>query len=742
MQCFTKLSPVASAPASLFLACYARRQRFILSPGAYVIRAVGVSVLVAAVAIAGGRVVSAQSAATADVVVVVDTSTSMQERGMDPERASLLVTRLLADLVPGHLAVVRLLDVTDDRALIPSRNTGRQMPCSEDPSRTCTAVDAEGDWEKSARQGKYGTLVRAARRDASFKRELDGHLAQQVNNSMFSLAFRAAQGVFDDRAGGSIPRTVLWLSDGRSDGEGAVLQVLSELRSAGVQVEPFVFGRGDQRLATQAQLSPRRVSSPAEMMKAFAGVFRRIVGAPYELDGLVSGEPTFEMKPQIDEVWIVVYGDDSLSEASVDGPAGTLRADYASDRHAGAGAYRVVHVTRPAAGNWVVKAVGGGAGTAYAVVQRSGITPRYLGPTTAFANAPVFLRAQLQGSDGQAIQASQLPTGLVLDVRIDGQWVPMADDGAHGDGAASDGEFGATARFAKVGDVPIVVRARNDVIDRSIDAVVKVTGFFRYRGGPVELDFGPLPHTGESCRTLVLDAEHLGGVPFELIALLPLPAGHSIEIRTPQGVLSSGGAAVVVTQGEAFTACLVTDAAVSSAATGEPWAELRPSSNTEAGVAIRMRWQVEGMTFWQRWGWLILLVLVLVVLVFIVYGFIKPYRFTRGLALAFVADLEDLDMSPRSLAAIRGVRIGWYRDARAFLHPSFQVSGEARGALAGLRATSAGTWATGLNGNVLHRETVDGDWEQVADKGRSARLGELYRVGEQGPYFRLSARAR
>src|SRR5437764_783160 len=51
---------------------------------------------------------------TADVVVVVDTSTSISKAGMDPERTSLLVAKLLADIVPGDLAVVRLLDLSKD----------------------------------------------------------------------------------------------------------------------------------------------------------------------------------------------------------------------------------------------------------------------------------------------------------------------------------------------------------------------------------------------------------------------------------------------------------------------------------------------------------------------------------------------------------------------------------------------------------------------------------------------------
>ena len=45
--------------------------------------------------------------ASADVVVLVDTSTSMVQPGMDPERTSLLVTKLFADIVPGNLAVGR-----------------------------------------------------------------------------------------------------------------------------------------------------------------------------------------------------------------------------------------------------------------------------------------------------------------------------------------------------------------------------------------------------------------------------------------------------------------------------------------------------------------------------------------------------------------------------------------------------------------------------------------------------------
>src|SRR5215510_12816354 len=80
---------------------------------------------------AGSRSYAQNSSANyqADVAVIVDTSTSMQQPGMDPERASLLVTKLLVDLVPGKLAVIRLLDLGFDSDILPSVPTGQKAAC-------------------------------------------------------------------------------------------------------------------------------------------------------------------------------------------------------------------------------------------------------------------------------------------------------------------------------------------------------------------------------------------------------------------------------------------------------------------------------------------------------------------------------------------------------------------------------------------------------------------------------------
>ena len=333
-----------------------------------------------------------QADAAADVVVIVDTSTSMKQPQMDPQRTSLLVTKLLADIVPGQFAAVRLLDLATDQNLVHSRDTGEIIPCSEDPSKPCHHVIATSDWYGDARQNRYGVLVRPTRGDTSFKQQLDQHLAPVINNSLFGLAFRSAQGVFDNHGAMNANRMIIWLSDGATDDQSQLSAAGRELTSAGVSIEPVVFGQGKVEIANELGLAPKRVRNSSELIKAFADAFRRIVQAPYEVDNLLTVNPNFEMKPGVDEAWVVVYGDDSLQEVIVDSPEGPRPANFAQDRLTRAGAYRVLHVEHPTAGMWKVRAVEGGA-VAYAVIQRSALIPVFLEPRTAVVGVPTRLAA-------------------------------------------------------------------------------------------------------------------------------------------------------------------------------------------------------------------------------------------------------------------------------------------------------------------------------------------------------------
>ncbi len=160
-------------------------------------------------------------------------------------------------------------------------------------------------------------------------------------------------------------------------------------------------------------------------------------------------------------------------------------------------------------------------------------------------------------------------------------------------------------------------------------------------------------------------------------------------------------------------------------------------------MTLALRWQVEGLSFWARWGRLILLILLILLLIFIIAGFIVPERFAGSFALTFVPDQEDLDeQTPQPIKQWKGVGIGFYRNARAFLHADYRLSGSSQGALAALHAERGGARVAPGKGIALYRETLDLDWEQVPSQGRRGRAGDVFRISDNGPYFRLSTRGR
>ncbi len=676
--------------------------------------------------------------ATADVVVVVDTSTSMRDEGMDPRRTSLLVTKLLADIVPGDLAVIRLLDLAADADVLPSHRTGRTGPCSEDPSSRCEVVEPAADWTADARRRKLGALERPVRGDAEYKRRLDAHLQQRINNSPFDLAFRAAQGIFDDHAGQPAPRTVIWLSDGRSDNEAQVCQAIAELVAGGAVVEAIVFGRGETRLAREAGIEVEQVGSPAQIMRAFAGAFRRVVRAPYEIDHLVSEASGFEIKPHVDEAWIVVYGDDTLEDAALEGPASRDETRFAADRLAGAGAYRVAYLRRPRPGRWTVRARGGGPGTAYAVVQRSALHPVLLAPREAVAGIPVTLVAGVAaGLGGELLTDPEVLADAALTASFQGNTYELTADRN-----AGDGRYAAEVVVRGSGSVEVALRLLSALVDRTSTGTVAVAGMFRSIGDTPQVDLGTLKAGNLSCRPLEWVVEREGEVPLELRGLRELPAGHRLEIRLPAGKLEPGGGALPSVPEDRPEVCLRTGPRASgSTAAGEPWLELRlaGSEDLEHAVAIALRWTVESLSFRELWGRWILAACALLLAAFIAGGILWPQRFQRSLAVAFAPDLEELDeQSPQPVVPWKGVGIGFYRHARAFLHPDFRLSGRSQGALAGLHAEKGATRLRAGKGGTLYRETLDGDWDVVVREGRRVRPGDVYRLGEQGPYLRIA----
>ena len=247
------------------------------------------SLIVAIGAVTGATICAQTPRAQADVVLVVDNSLSIKQPGFDPERTSLLVTRLFSDIVPGGLAVIRVLDLKRDAELLPSKRSGKQTPC-QDSGATCEQVTQATDWVQAVRSNplRAGLLPRPSRGDAHYKDDLERHLQQTSNNSLFGLSFETADAYFQRPGAPAGPRVLIWLSDGEPEDLPTMQSAIAHLGDHGVITRAIIFGKGRTHYSRSLGLQHKVAHNPAELMSAFADIFREVVDAPYRLDGLVS----------------------------------------------------------------------------------------------------------------------------------------------------------------------------------------------------------------------------------------------------------------------------------------------------------------------------------------------------------------------------------------------------------------------------------------------------------------------
>lgn len=554
----------------------------------------------------------------------------------------------------------------------------------------------------------------------------------------YALSWATVARFFDDNpAPETTPRVVVWLSDGGSDDWPQAKPELQKLLDKGVQVESLIFKSGETKQVSEVGIRPSLVDgSPGSLMKAFADAFRRIAGAPYRVDGSVSANPKFAIKPHMEDVWVVVYGDESLLSASVSGGGKTEQASYASDHHNGA-AYRVALLKNPPAGEWTVSVSGGGPDTSYAVIQRSTITPHPVAPKEVFTGVPFKLDTTLRTASGEDLVPADLPEPAELEAIVDGQTIPLHDDG-------SNGHFITMLTASRSGPMVITVHAHNSFFDQRVKVTVDARGYFRYHGGPVTIDFGSFKAGHTVCRPLTFVAEQEGAVPFELRKVAQWPAHLDFVLKGVGKHTSPGGSPIPLLPQDAKEICLAAGSdADNSESRAQSWVSLSVSGrqDAESMIDLRLSWSVHRLTFWEKWSWLILMILGALLVFFIIYGYIKPFRFPPGLALCFAPAIDELDdQTPQPVRLWRGVGIGFYRNARACLHDTFRINGKVKGSVAILQAGPRRSVIVKPQSRALYRDIGVNEWDQVAHTGRRASQGEIYRVGDSGPYFRISVR--
>lgn len=680
----------------------------------------------------------AQSSFQANVVVIADSSESM--RTNDPGNAAVLVSRLFADIVPGRFAVVRLVDATQDGSQLGGKNAGRQEPCRDNPKKTCNIMMIDPDLLRRKAEGGMFALIRPAQRDATFKQRLDSHLNPSASGSDYAPSFLSARKILGEGVSPDVPRSLILLTDGVFDDWAQEAKVIAtDLKQSGALVQPIVFHGGNDAQLKEIGLKDSEIDkvdgSPRSIIKAFAQAFRRVVQAPYRVDKDLANDPTFDMKPRVEEAWVVVYGDDTLGAVQLFGPGVTKTADFATDSHHGY-TYRVAFLSGPPAGKWSLKVKGGGRGTAFAVIQRSAIVPVLDAPPKVNPGIPFPVTVTLHaGAGGPVLKAGDLPEAVKVTLQIDGRTVELKDNG--------DGKYTAAVQTQSAGTTPLRVRAfSEEFLDRSVSGSVFSEGSIAFDPRIVEIDIGTNKAGTAICRPIPYHGSVQGSPVMELRIARSLPPGYSLEWRSASGSHRTGVSSAL-RSGEAVNLCVVTDSGAPElafdGATSATW-QMAGTSAASGQLELRLRGTIIALTWWERWWRVLLLILFILAVITFIYGFIKPNRFSRSLCIVVAAEQGELDqLTPVSVRTRRGVRIGWYRDARACIHPDFKVNGTARGAAALLRAGQRGFVSVVGHGSTVFREASD-QWDAIGEKGRHASMGDTYRISEQGPFFRLVSR--
>jgi hypothetical protein len=175
------------------------------------------------------------------------------------------------------------------------------------------------------------------------------------------------------------------------------------------------------------------------------------------------------------------------------------------------------------------------------------------------------------------------------------------------------------------GVLPGKLRAVNSFLDAKTAFDIKVSGHFLCPKCVISLEFGTIKAGQEVCRELKLGGEHDGAVPFEIKLTRGLPSDHQLTLRSEKGRHSPGGPPLAMSPGDHKELCLsTTPSAGASSAVGDEWGNLAAAGRVDpnATVPLKLAWEVQPLSFWERWGtWILIATGILTVL-----DYLRLYR--------------------------------------------------------------------------------------------------------------------
>jgi hypothetical protein len=386
-----------------------------------------------------------------NVVVLIDTSGSMLEN--DRPRYTVQLSQIVGDL----------LDDSDDLTVV--RLGGIFFFCGLGPDRSLSLRLDPGN-------------------RAGFKQGLDRLISYGGENA-FAAPIRTAMQILTlDPAR---KRMLLMIADsgGLDPCEGPLTQELVKLHASGAMVAAINIGSSAGAFDRNPAFDfTTAAENPEELVKSVAEVYQRFLGARKVQTGKVqSGGVEVEIDALVREAFLVVAADGPISQLEP-GP-GNPNAQGLNLDYRGGGqtegldgrtrGYRIVRFTRPGPGRWRFRVPGLGSDAAWMLLQEDTLGVRLISPGKVPEGAESVIEAELYDTEtGQPVRDLSKVPGVAVSVQIDGQDVPLHDDGTGGDRKAGDGVFSLAHTFQGRGKRDLPIRVRTLSIDRTVKGELEV----------------------------------------------------------------------------------------------------------------------------------------------------------------------------------------------------------------------------------------------------------------------------
>lgn len=544
---------------------------------------------------------------------------------------------------------------------------------------------------------------------------------------------------------------VIFLSDGACPDD-RVRDAARQLGTVGVQIFSIgLFGGGPtggpdptSDLRAMAALTGGEffsASQASDLPQRFASILGRIVGSEAQTLSVESGaDVVAALDGYVYDASLIVTG--TRSPVIIDKAEGPVDTRLDLPRRAtssltspafhvaafgnGEGShYAVLRIDEPAAGNWTFR-VKGPADLDALLIQNYALDPVVeLGqPKSVFAvDEEIEVAAWLRGKDDAKIADE----GFLGRVEFT---VTVADpDGKEREivlARSADGTFRGTQKLEQAGEWTLRGRAR--MKQGGLDKRTELRKFevraakLQLAVGHPPIDLGEVPAgttsgahridlTGSEFpapTALRLSLEDLSGLRLSPSQLDVGPDGHpgevtfTIEVDHPGGALDGG---------------------------------LRIELGAQS-VMVAVRGNVIPLSFWERWGRLILTIavalLVLFVLLFILYGFVSPHSFPADARLNWGESLDRLKKNEILIAEIQGTKSGFYRNAKLVVGGPGSFLPADGAVLAEIEATGASQVVIRSPNVELRKVNKFDDSKTAAVEGNESAMhsGEIYQIGK------------